>query len=174
MKIIKQITFAIIALLCLNSCDKIDELTEIDIDTTFTKEITFTTNASGNFNASVTINLADYSDINDYLNKIESIKINNASYKVSAFPNGVNAGGTVTITSEGQTFGPFDHDNFLTDFQNQTSFALIGVNKLAVLANKIEDTNQLAVNFSGTSEVDVATTMTLKITFDVTVTAQAL
>lgn len=174
MKTLKQITFAIVTLLFLNSCDEVDKLTEVDIDTVLTKEITFTVNETGDFNETLSINLAEYNDISDYLNKIENIKINAAAYKVTAFPESIIVGGTVTVNAANQTFGSFIHENFKDDFDNQTIYPLNGANKLNAIANLLEDTNQLQVNFSGSAQVNEAFTMTLKVSFDVTVTAQAL
>ncbi len=172
MNTIKQITIAIVALIFLNSCDA-DELTEVKINTEITKDITFTTNDDGDFSESFTVDFANNDDLNDYLSKIKSVKINSASYLIKAF-NGTTASGDITFMSENQSFGPYTHTSISSDFSNQTIFPINDVDKLSVLATNLKDTNQLQVEVSGTTTSTAPFTMTLSVTFDLTIVAQIL
>ena len=113
------ILFAAINLI---SCDEVDELTQIDLDATFTEEVTINlTQDNTNINGSVNINLADDPDLADYLSNIEDVEITEASYKIKNYVGVEEATGSITATAASQNFGPYDH-TFFTDAQNGTVF----------------------------------------------------
>ncbi len=175
MKIFKKITLILITILVFQSCNSADELTQVNFTTDLAKNISFTTNTSGDFNKTITINLAEYGDVSDYLNKIENIKINTADYKITAFTGtNLETGGSFTMVSENQEFGPFIHSSFLSDFQGGNSFAIEGADKLNVLATKLKNSNVLEIVLSGSSTTSEVYDMSIKINFNVTITAQAL
>ena len=174
MKTFKTISLAIITLLFFQSCDEVEELTSVDISTDIVKQVTITTNQGGDFEKTLIFNLSDSSEVEKYLDHIEGVKIARAHYKVVAFPGDLFVAGTVSVVSENQIFGPFTHNNFENDFENETVFNLEGVEKLNIIATKLKNTKQVSVTISGTAEVDQAFTMTLEVGVGMVVTAQAL
>ena len=174
MKIFKTISLAIITLFFFQSCDEAEKLTSVDITTDIVKQITIATNQSGDFEKTLIFNLSESSELEEYLNHIEGVKITKADYRVAAFPGDLFAAGTLTVVSENQTFGPFIHSDFKDDFDNGTVFKLEGVDKLNVIASKIKNTKQVSVTISGTAQVDEEFTMTLEVSIGLVVTAQAL
>ncbi len=175
MKIFEKNTLILIAILVFQSCNSADELTQVNFTTDLAKSISFTTNTSGDFNKVITINLAEYEDVSDYLNKIENIKINTADYKITAFTGtSLETGGSFIMISENQEFGPFIHSSFLNDFQGASSFAIQGADKLNVLAIKLKNSNMLEIVVSGSSTTSEVYNMSIKINLNVTITAQAL
>ncbi len=174
MKIFKFFNLIFVIIL-FQSCNSTDELTQINFTTDLAKSISFTTNTSGDFNKTIIINLAEYGDVSDYLNKIENIKINTADYKITDFTGtNIETGGSFIMTSENQEFGPFIHPSFLSDFQGLNSFAIQGADKLNVIATKLKNSNMLEIILSGSSTTSEVYNMSIKINFNVTITAQAL
>ena len=165
------ILFAAINLI---SCDEVDELTQVDLDATFTEEVTVNLSENNaSINGNVNINLADDPDLVDYLSNIEDIQITEVSYKIKNYVGVEEATGTITAVAASQSFGPYDH-TFFTDAQNGTSFVFEDVDKLNTVANTLQSTNQVDVQFSGTQAPAQNGSFVIEITFKVTVTAQAL
>jgi hypothetical protein len=165
------ILFAVIALV---GCDEVDELTQIDFDTDITEEITVNlTEDNTSFTGNIMINLADNSDIEDYLSNIEDIEITEASYIIKNYVGEELATGTITATAASQNFGPYNH-TFFTDAQNGTVFPFNDVNKLNTVANTLQSTNQLNVQLSGTQDPAQNGSFVIEVTFKLNVTAQAL
>ena len=173
MKTVKQTLILLVAILLVQSCNSVDELSQVDINTTLVKEVSFTSDANGDFSGSFIIDLADNQDVSEYINKIEAVKINDAKYQIMSFTGTEGTGGVLNINAAGQSF-QFVHNDFLSDVQNQTVYNLDDATKLNAIALSIKNTKQLQVSFSGNSTVSEAFDMTIKMTFDVTITAQAL
>lgn len=157
-----------------SSCDEVDELTQIDFDTDITEEITVNlSDASDSFTGNVMINLADNSDIEEYLSNIEDIQITEASYILKNYVGEEIATGSITATAASQSFGPYSH-TFFTDAQNGTVFEFDDAAKLNTVANTLQNTNQLNVQFSGTQDPAQNGSFIIEVTFKLNVTAQAL
>ncbi len=90
-----------------------------------------------------------------------------------SFTGTEGTGGVLYINAAGQSF-QFVHNDFLSDVQNQTTYNLDDAVKLNAIALSIKNTKQLQVSFSGSSTVSESFDMTIKMTFDITITAQAL
>lgn len=173
---IKTLKALIILFAAINfsSCDEIDELTQIDLNTTFTEEVTINlTENNSNINGSVNINLADDPDLVDYLSNIEDIEITEASYKIKNYVGVEDATGSITATAASQSFGPYEHA-FFTDAQSGTFFVFEDVAKLNTVANTLQSTNQVNIQFSGTHAPAQNGSFVIEVTFKLTVTAQAL
>lgn len=168
-------TFVILfAAINLISCDEVDELTRIDLNANFTEEVTITlTEDNTNIDGNVNINLADDPDLVDYLSKIEDIKITEASYKIKNYVGVEEATGTIAAVAAAQNFGPYDH-TFFTNAQNGTVFAFDDVSKLNTVANTLQSTNQLNIQFSGSHAPAQNGSFVIEVTFKLNVTAQAL
>ncbi len=175
MKTFKQITFIFISVLLLNSCNQAEKLSQIDIDTTLKKSITVSSNGSGEISQNIAFDLSEYSEVSPYLDKIKAVKINSAEYKIVSFSD-INtvASGVLSVISEDQTFGPFTHDNFLDDKNNQTVYSLDDASKLNIIAAKIKNSKQFSATVSGNVVAEEAFTMVVEVVFDVRVTVQAL
>ncbi|MEE9348961.1 MAG: hypothetical protein V3U80_02845 [Flavobacteriaceae bacterium] len=173
MKTVKKLSFVILCFFFLSSCD--DELTILDVNTSFTKEITLSIPASGEITMPYSINFSENTDLDDYLNHIENVKINSIKYKVISFTGTSDTvGGEVSLASEGEIFGPYTHNSFVNDIQSQTTFPINDVDKLTILANKLKNAKQLDINVTGSTNATEMSTLILKIDFDLTVAVQAL
>lgn len=169
-----KMTCLIFAILGVISCDEVEDLTEFDFNTSLTEEFTIPLTAENtSIDGSFTFNLEDNEDVADYLGNIESIEITNASYMIKNYVGTEEATGTISASAAAQEFGPYSH-TFFTDAQNATVFEFTDTSKLNVVANSLLSNNQLNVVFSGTQNPAQVGSLTIEVTFDLTVTAQAL
>ena len=158
----------------LSSCDEAEKLSQFDINAEFTEEVTVNlTEDNTTMVGSININIADDSDIADNLSNIKDIEITEASYKIKNYVGVEQATGSITATAASQSFGPFEH-TFFTDAQNGTSFVFEDVDKLNIVANTLQSTNQINVEFSGTHAPAQNGSFVIEVTFRINVTAQAL
>ena len=174
MKIIKKLSFVLFTILFVTSCEKIEELSNFDFSTDLEKEISIIANEEGQFTQTFTIDLSENTDVEPYLDKIESIKINNANYRIVAYSGPDVVATTIVVESENQVFGPFNHENIQEDFNNATAFVLEGTEKFNVIANKLKSSKQIEVVVSGSTDSLESFSATLKLKFNVTISAQAL
>ena len=173
------------------SCDKLDELTEVDFDTTISAPILINTvgvesktssTKIGNkingedeyFEGEVTISL-DNSTTNKYLDLIEKIKIKKASFVFTNF--------------SGDTFGEIKGDLYINNTKLLPQDSYINVSEAAAEATVFEVTNtqlissivsgllankKVTAKYAGYSNALDAMTFEIKVILDLTVTADAL
>jgi hypothetical protein len=163
----------ILSVVVFTSCEEIEELTEVDFNSTLTQEVSVTLSENNtSISESLTIRLADNEDIEPYLNQIESITVTSASYRIKDY-NGIEmATGSIIVNANAEVFGPFQH-TFFTDDQNATVFTL-NPSQLNALASTLRSSNQLIVQFSGTQDPAQNANFNIEFSIVVEVTAQAL
>jgi hypothetical protein len=171
----KKLVVCIVLVALNTSCDKLDELTEVDFTTTLTEEFFVNIDQNGqSFFANVNFDLSQNGDIAPYINKIQNIEIQSANYKIKNFQGSENASGTITVVAnQGNTFGPYTH-SFLTDAQSQVIFPFTGATQLNNLSSEFETTKMLSLNFSGLQDQATNSTFMVEVTFNLKVTANAL
>lgn len=166
----------VLCILCFTvmSCEKIEEATQVTLNEDFTVEVDVTIlEAAPSYQGNLIINLADNADLNEYLDKIENISITSASYQIKNFQGESDATGTATISSAGQTFGPYTHA-FESDTQQLKEFVLSGGAKLQTLSNTLKDTKRLTFNYQVVQEQASNSNFKAVITIKTRITAQAL
>lgn len=172
-KTLKRACF-FLAILGMYSCDEVAELTEFDFDTSITEEFTVPlTDDNTELNGSFLVNLEDNEDVSEYLGNIEAIEITDASYTIINYVGAEEATGSISATAASQTFGPYNH-TFFTDVQNATVFEFEDTSKLNTVANSLLNNNQVEVQFSGTQDPAQNGSLTIRVTFQLNVTAQVL
>jgi len=163
----------ILSVIAFISCDEVDELTEIDFDTSLTEEVTVTLSEnSTSLSENLTINLSNNDDIEPYLNQIESITVTSASYVIKNYNGIETATGELTVSANSEEFGPFEH-TFFTDDQNATVFNL-DASGLNALSSSLSSNNQLSLSISGTQDPAQDASFIVEFTLEVDVVAQAL
>jgi len=172
MKTLKLISIVIISLFVFTSCDEEDTI--IDINTSFSKQVNLVTAASSDVTVSYEIDFSDNTDLDEYLNRVNGVTINAIKYTIISFTGSNTIHGHFTLLSEGETFGPYDHNSILNDAQSQEIFTINDVSKLSVLANKLKNTKKLDVSFKGLVDDFNTQTTVIKVDFDLTVAVQAL
>ena len=71
----------------LTSCDKVKDLADIDFSSSLTGKynLNFEAESEKNIDETMTINLADDTNISEYLNKLKKIKITKITYEITKF-----------------------------------------------------------------------------------------
>ena len=163
----------ILSVLTFASCDEIDELTKVDFNSTLTQEVSVTLSENNaSISESLTIRLADNEDIEPYLNQIESITVTSASYVIKDYDGIEAATGSITVNTNSEVFGPFQH-TFFADDQNNTKFSF-EASSLNALGSSLNSNNQLNLNVNGTQDPAQNASFTVEFSIEVEVTAQAL
>ena len=157
-----------------NSCDKVEELADIDINTTITEKITVHIDQNQEtINQNVTLSL-DNSDTHDYLNKIKQVSITKLTYNIIEFTGDEN--GTINVD--------FLVDNVMLIQENiivkqaddnQTIFEVTDVNKLNIIANALKNNHQISTSVSGsTIALDDVMDFKINVTIDLNIVANPL
>ena len=156
------------------SCDELDKLTEIDIDSTLTGIIPVDV-AGGemvNLNNSVTINIADGGqDIVDNLNKIEKVKIISLTYTVMNL-NGDNTG-TITADLKANTVVMDTHTNAVVFDQIGVVHTIDDTTTLNTIANLLKNGSDVVFAITGTSTNEGGMIFDIQVTADIEVTVDA-
>ncbi len=138
------------------SCDEIedaiDELTEVDLSTTITKNIPVTVadgaGESVDLGSSIVINIGDYIDA-DYLDDIEDFKINSLTYKVINFSGDAAGVMTANITADGVTLAT--HTDVTVSSEVDIMYTIDDTAALNTIASDLKNGFDVEFGVSGTS-----------------------
>ncbi len=154
------------------SCDELDELTEIDFNTTITESII--ANVDGGvdviLNSNVLVNIAN-EDTQDYLDKIEKVEILSLDYQIINF-NGDNAG-VITADLMADSVILDTHTNVTVSNVVGVMYSVDDTATLNTIANKLKNGSNVVFAVVGTStneggmSFEIEITLSLKITADV-------
>ncbi|MCK0156027.1 hypothetical protein MWU65_02480 [Cellulophaga sp. F20128] len=168
MKLLKISTLAFL-FLAFYSCDKLDELTEVDVNVTETASLTVAVlQGESSFSESITISVDD-EQVQDNLDRIESVTVKNLSYTFK------NVTGNADATLSGSmTFGMASisfSDVNPTTIEGQ-AVAITNTDVLNAFAQAIKNGAEATVVLEGTAQnapvsVTVELTAELEIVVDV-------
>lgn len=174
MKNLLQFTVLFLLTFCFTACDEVDELTEIDFNTTLNESVVVSVPAGEGLvlNETTLINISNQ-DTQDYLNNLQDVSITSFTYRLVNF----------TGDPEGSVMGQFqadgitlvNHDMVVKDEVDAgTVFEVTDPALLNTLANKLRSGNNVAVGISGTSTCAEAMNFTIVMTIELAVTADVL
>ncbi len=179
MRTIKTLFALGIIALGFNSCDAVDELTEIDVDTTITKDLVITV-AEGEttFSESTTISIDD-EDVQDNLDRIEDLQIEKLTYQIVSVSGTENVVASGSFTASSSTYPWFSAGNNtsvnLTTAADAGTVYEIEVNQALVDAFEADLRGGATATLSASGTVsDAPVTFTVRITADVKVTVDAI
>jgi len=177
----KIITFFALTLFAFafNACDAIDELTEIEVDTTITEDLTITV-AEGEttFSESVSISIDD-EDVQDNLDKIENLQIEKLTYQIISVSGTEDVIASGSFTAASSTYPWFSTGdsasvNLTTAAADGTVYE-IEVNQTFVDAFEADLRSGATATLSASGTVsDAPVTFVVRITADVKVTVDAI
>ncbi len=154
------------------SCDELDKLTEIDLDTTVTKNIpvnvTDGVGESVDISNSIAINIADYIDA-DYLNDIEDFSISSFTYKVINFSGDVAGVMTVNLIADGVTLAT--HTGVTVSNEVDVMYTINDTAALNTIASNLRNGTSVTFTVSGTSINDGGMIFDIEIKLDLEITA---
>ena len=160
------------------SCDAVDDaindLTEVDFDTTLSESFLVNLESGNDMDVSdsVVVNI-DNDDTHDYLSKIEAVKINSLTYRVTSHSGDDTAYVDVDFLAD-QTI-LMSHDNVVIKHasDNATVFNVTDVAMLNAIATKLKNGADVTMGISGISNSEGPTDFVIVVTVNVTVTANA-
>ena len=161
----------------LASCDEvkdaIDDITEVEFNTTLMESIPVTLESGIEMNVSQSTTISiDNDDTHDYLSKIESVSINSLTYKVTNHFGDDTANADVDFYADQTVLN--SHNIVIKEVSDAgTVFEITDVNSLNEIATKLENGSNVTIGMSGTANSEGVTTFTVEVTIDVKVTANA-
>ena len=170
------IRFLVVMLLMVSytSCDKLDELTEVDFNTTLNEQLIVTIPAGEDqaLNETMLINI-DNSDTGDYLDLLQDVTITSFTYQLINFTGDVN--GTIVGNFEVDGIQLLNHDMVVKQTVDAgTVFEITDVSQLNTIASKLKAGNNIFVGIVGESSCDEAMNFTIAISIDLAITADIL
>lgn len=152
--------------------DKIDELTEIDLDTTVTENIPVTVSdgagGSVDLGNSVVINIVDYIDA-DYLADIQNFSISSFSYKVISFSGDIAGVMTVDLMADGVILAT--HTGVTVSSEEGVVYTINDTAALNTIASNLRSGTNVTFAVSGTSINNGGMIFDIEITIDLDITA---
>jgi len=174
MKTFIRITMALLLTISFTSCDELDELTEIDFDTTLNENLSVTIPEGDNLtlNETMTFNMVN-NDTEDYMDLLETVRITSFTYQMINFtgdPDGTIVGAFV---ADGDTL--LNHDIVVKDeVDAATVFEITDVAMLNSIASKLKNGQDVTLGITGNSSCDEIMSFTIAITIDLDITADVL
>jgi hypothetical protein len=168
--------FAAFVLLSLSftACDEVDELTEIDFNTTLNESINVSVPAGEALvlNETTLINISN-NDTQDYIDALQDVSITSFTYRLVDFTG--DPEGTVTGQFQADGITLVNHDMVVKDEVDAgTVFEVTDPALLNTVANKLKSGNNVAVGISGTSTCAEPMNFTIVMTLELAVTADVL
>lgn len=153
--------------------DAVDELTEVDFDTTLTDNFPVNLESGNDMDVSSSVIVSiDNNDTHDYLSKIKAVKINSLTYRVTSHNGDDTANVDVDFFAD-QTI-LMNHAIVIKDaFDTGTLFEVTDVATLNAIATKLKNGNNVTMGISGISNSEGPTNFVITVTVAVTVTASA-
>lgn len=148
------------------SCDKIEEATNITVDSNEKISLSFNLTGGVAVSESNTYDLSTNSDISKYLDNLKGVSIKDAYYVISGFTD--NSSETVTgnfsFTLANQTFGPFEN-TFKADLASakKTPF---DVAKLNAVGTKLFEDKKITISIEGSHNIPSNSTVAETVTID--------
>jgi hypothetical protein len=154
------------------SCDELDKLTEIDLDTTVTTSIPVTVSdgvgESVDISNSDVINIVDYINA-DYLDDIEDFSISSFSYKVINFSGDLAGTMTVDLMADGVILAT--HTGVTVSTEEGVVYTITDTTALNTIASTLRSGTSVTFAVSGTSINNGGMFFEIEITIDLDITA---
>lgn len=174
MKLFKILSLVLVTVM-FNSCDETKDLADVTINTNFTESIQLGAEDGENISNEITETLELSNDeINEYVDKIKSIKINKITYKLIEFSGDENCRFTdVNMYADNNLFETNEY-TIKTVADNGTVYTVTDEEKLATMATSFMIDNKVVFKMTGTSTSDGISVFKMQITFDLTIVASPL
>ena len=170
--------FAIIFLtIGFTSCDAIDDaiddITEIDFNTTLTESYVVTLESGNDMDVSQSKTISiDNDDTHDYLSKINGVSITSLTYRITSHNGDDTANADVDFFAD-QTVLMSQYIVIKEALDAGEPFEVTNVTYLNEIATKLKNGDSVLMGMSGTSNSEGVTTFTVEVTIEVKVTASA-
>jgi len=174
MKNTVKILAILLVVISFQSCDKLEELADIDFNTSINQKIAIHIDQyQEGINETAIISL-DNGDTHDYLDKFKSVSITKMSYKIIDFIGDPEGSVNIEISVDGVSL--LQENSIVKQANdNNTIFEITDTNKLNVIAAALKNNHQVSVSVRGTSIVtNDAMDFKVDVTIDLAIVANAL
>ncbi|MBO3115798.1 hypothetical protein J4050_03520 [Winogradskyella sp. DF17] len=174
MKTLLKFAAVLILFLGFTSCDELDELTEIDFNTTLNESVFVSVPAGEDLvlNETMLININN-SDTQDYLDVLQDVSITSFTYRLINFTGDAN--GTISGQFEADGVALVNHDMVIKDEVDAgTVFEVTDPSALNAIANSLKSGNNVSVGITGTSTCEEAMNFSIAVTIELAITADVL
>ncbi len=174
MKTFMTYSVVFIFMLSFTSCDKLDELTEFNFNTTINEQLVVVVPAGEDsmLNETIVINIVN-DDTEDYLDLFQNVKITSFTYQFTNFSGDVN--GTIEGAFVADGVELLSHDMVVKQTVDAgTVFEVTDVAMLNSIADKLRAGNNVLIGIVGESSCDEAMNVTIKISIGLAITADVL
>lgn len=174
MKTLLKFAAALVLFLGFTSCDELDELTEIDFDTTLNESVFVSVPAGDGLvlNETMLININN-SDTQDYLDVLQDVSITSFTYRLINFTG--DATGTIMGQFEADGVALVNHDMIVKDEVDAgTVFEVTDPSALNSIAGSLKSGNDVSIGITGTSTCEEAMNFTIAVTIELAITADVL
>ena len=175
MKIISKISVLLLTMIAVISCDKLEELADLDITQGFTTTINVSI-SEGNpetLNEVATFDLASDDLIKENLDLIKDVNINSLTFKIDNFIGAEGATVSEATMSFGDTTITLNDINLEESDNNSTIYSVGDTTQLNAIADELQEATLITVTLSGTVDSTPAN-FDIVLTLDTTVTVNVL
>ena len=177
MKIISKISVLLLTMIAVISCDKLEELADIDFTQSFTETVSVNVSEESetpqSWSESSTINIASNSMVQEYKDLIKNITINSLEFKIDGFLGAEDATISDASMSFGETSITLEDINLEESDTNNTVYTVSDASQLNAIADELQEANLITATLSGTIS-GTPVKFDVIITLNITVTANAL
>jgi len=161
-----------------NSCDKVEELANIDFNSSLSGKynLSFSSETEENINESLIINLADDTNIAEYLNKLKKIKITKITYEITNFTGDqyvdMNVGLYLYEEKNNQIIiAPRDYN---LSSESSVKYEITDLNILKTISTKLLNNKQITLLLKGDYQSLTSATAEITVTVYFETTANPL
>ena len=175
MKIISKISVLLLTMIAVISCDKLEELADLDITQGFTTTINVSISEGSpeTLNEVATFDLASDYLIKEKLDLIKDVNINSLTFKIDNFIGAEGATVSEATMSFGDTTITLNDINLEESDNNSTIYSVGDTTQLNAIADELQEATLITVTLSGTVDSTPAN-FDIVLTLDTTVTVNVL
>ena len=175
MKIISKISVLLLTMIAVISCDKLEELADLDITQGFTTTINVSISEGSpeTLNEVATFDLESDDLIKEKLDLIKDVNINSLTFKIDNFIGAEGATVSEATMSFGDTTITLNDINLEESDNNSTIYSVGDTTQLNAIADELQEATLITVTLSGTVDSTPAN-FDIVLTLDTTVTVNVL
>ncbi len=143
-----KLVFAVLIVFTFNSCDEVNELADVNFNTTVSEDIVIRIGENQEYISDViTLNL-DNADTHDYLDMLKNITIKKLTYKFKDFEGNENCTINVEISTDNNVFEARSF-TIKQEVDNETVFEITEVSKINAMAIALQNNGSVTFKMEG-------------------------
>jgi hypothetical protein len=159
-----------------SSCgDDLEDLLDVNFNTTITEEIPVTVIAGTNsLNESTEFSLQENTDTSKYLDKLKTLEIKKMTYKIIDFSGDTTGTITASLQADGETLQTITNKTIKTEADNATVFEVTNKAALVTAATSLLKNKKISLKTTGQTVSTSAMSFKIKLILELGVVANPL